>query len=60
MTKCDYCRKDIILLWDKPVDDRFWGDVQPGTNYWNNERREIYCDPYCSLRRHEEWPSNTK
>lgn len=52
--KCAQCGKKIKLNPKVPVELTYWGEIQPMTYYWNNERREVYCNVYCSFKRHEE------
>ena len=51
---CRTCGKRIYLNPKLKLDINWWGDIQPETDYWNVERREVYCNAYCSLKRHEE------
>lgn len=51
---CAQCDRKIRLNPKLRVDITWWGKVQPETNYWNIERKEVYCNVYCSFERHEE------
>ena len=48
VTYCYVCGKEIFIA---SVDDGiFWKKgFTPLSFYWNNDRREIYCGPLCSL-----------
>lgn len=53
MVHCKVCNKKIKII--KENDIHYWipGEY-PESLYWNNERKEVYCSPECSLKRHEE------
>jgi len=48
--QCAVCGNQVVVLSDEN-ETHYWehGKI-PASKYWNNEKREVYCSPICSMK----------